>query len=42
MLDFFLSQDIKLKSHLRSENVKVLPAVTQRYNGRHGVTLRNL
>ena len=30
------------KSHFLPENIKILPSLTQRYNGRHNVTLQNL
>ena len=34
-LRFYLSHDIKitLKSHFWRENVKILPSITQHYNG---------
>ena len=39
MLEFYLSHGITFFLH---ENAKILSYFTQRYNGRHDVTLQNL
>ena len=43
MLEYFYHMTLKvLKIKFRRKSVKILPYFTQRYNGRHYVTVLNL